>query len=226
MKADARREAGLARRDWADRLVARRGWCLGGWALAGLMLSPLAGDAERVLDASGRIPGSESAAVEEALATRFESPFARSALLVATGIPSPETDEGRAVLRAIVDGVRGAPGVLRTSSRLDGDPGFPGREAGTYVVVGLEDLPPERVLPGLRAARSRGGSASAGVPAFPGLRLLWTGEGALNLDLRRASTEEVRRAEARVLPLSLVLLLVAFGAVVAALLPVAERLAS
>ena len=57
-------------------------------------------------------------------------------------------------------------------------------------------------------------------PAFPGLKLLWTGEGALNLDLRRASTEEVRRAEARVLPLSLVLLLLAFGAVVAASLPV------
>jgi RND superfamily putative drug exporter len=220
MPTDAPREAERARGDWADRLVARRWWCLGGWALAGLVLLPLAGHAERVLDATGRIPGSESAAVEEALATRFESPFARSALLVVTGAPSPDTSAGRALLQTIVDGVRRAPGVRRTYSHLDGsDPGFLGRgRSGTYVVAGLEDLPPERVLPGLRAATS---SLSARLrPTFPGLKLLWTGEGALNLDLRRASTGEVRRAEARALPLSLVLLLLAFGTVVAAALPV------
>ena len=209
-----------SRGDWAQRLVERRWRWIAGWALAGLALVPLAGDAERVLDATGRIPGSESAAVEEALATRFESPFARSALLVATGVPSPGTEAGRAALRAITDGLREAPGVVRTYSHLDGgDPAFLGRAGvGTYVVVGLEDLPPERVLPPLRAATAA--LAARLHPRFPGLKLQWTGEGALNLDLRRASTEEVRRAEARALPLTLVLLLAAFAAVVAAALPV------
>ncbi len=207
------------RGDWAERLVARRRWWIGGWLLAALILLPLAGDAERVLDATGRIPGSESAAVEEALSTRFESPFARSALLVVTGAPSPDTDAGRALLREVVAAVGEAPGVRRTYSYLDGgDPGFLGRRsAGTFVVVGLDDLPPERVLPGLRAATA----ALTGRLRrdFPALRLLWTGDAALNLDLRRASTGAVRRAESRALPVSLALLLFAFGAMAAAALP-------
>ena len=190
-----------------------------GWLLAALILLPLPGDAERVLDATGRIPGSESAAVEEALSTRFESPFARSALLVVTGAPSPDTDAGRALLREVVAAVGEAPGVRRTYSYLDGgDPGFLGRRsAGTFVVVGLDDLPPERVLPGLRAATA----ALTGRLRrdFPALRLLWTGDAALNLDLRRASTGAVRRAESRALPVSLALLLFAFGAMAAAALP-------
>ena len=48
----------------------------------------------------------------------------------------------------------------------------------------------------------------------------WTGEAALNADLRRASSEEAQNAELRVLPVTLALLLAVFGTVTAALLPV------
>src|SRR5262249_21661329 len=52
-------------------------------------------------------------------------------------------------------------------------------------------------------------------------KLLWTGEIPLNLDVREASSDDARAAERRALPIALLLLLAAFGTVVAALLPVA-----
>lgn len=48
----------------------------------------------------------------------------------------------------------------------------------------------------------------------------WTGEVPLNYDLRIASAADARSAELRVLPLTLVLLLLAFGGALAAVLPV------
>lgn len=54
---------------------------------------------------------------------------------------------------------------------------------------------------------------------FPGVKLELTGETPLNVDLRKLSSEDVNVAEARVLPVTLVLLLLAFGSLVAALLP-------
>src|SRR5207237_1776921 len=59
---------------------------------------------------------------------------------------------------------------------------------------------------------------------YPGATLRWTGEAALNVDLRRKSAEDARRAEWRALPVTLALLFVAFGALVAALLPIASAM--
>ena len=55
----------------------------------------------------------------------------------------------------------------------------------------------------------------------PAIALRLTGQAALNADLRRTSAADARGAEWRALPLTFLLLIVSFGAVVAALLPVA-----
>src|SRR5207247_1288550 len=56
-------------------------------------------------------------------------------------------------------------------------------------------------------------------PQYPRLALRWTGDVALNFDLRRTSAAQAHGAERRTLPLTLLLLVWAFGAVAAALLP-------
>jgi RND superfamily putative drug exporter len=55
---------------------------------------------------------------------------------------------------------------------------------------------------------------------YPGLRFEWTGEAAVNADMRRMSAEETRSAELRVLPVTLALLLFAFRSAIAAMLPI------
>lgn len=208
----------------SETIVRRRGIVAVLWILACLTILPAARGIESRLRVAARVDGSESATVEEQLAQRFQSPFAHSVVLVATGIPSPVDARGVETLRALVDSVGAAPGVTRVFSYLDGrEPLFVGAGEyganGTFLVVGLDERrAPDVLLDSLRRATARIATTMRG--DHPTVALRWTGEVALNTDLRRVSADGARRAESRALPLTFALLLVAFGAVVAALLPV------
>ena len=208
-------------------IVRRRRWVAGAWALVAVALLPLAGGVEGRLDVAARVEGSESAAVERLLAERFASPFARYAVLVVSGLPSPETPAGAAALRHVADAAAATPGVTRTFSWLDAsDTMFLARGAtgvgSTFLLAGLDPAHarPDALVPALRAATAP--AADSLRAAYPRVALAWTGEAALNFDLRRVSAEDARRAERRALPLTLGLLLVAFGAVAAAIVPLAS----
>ena len=198
------------------------------WLLGCVVLLPRARRIESVLRVAARVDGSESAAVDEQLALRFRSPFAQSVVLVATGIPSPETPAGNDVLRGLVDSLQAIPGVTRALSYLDGrEPLFVGSDSaersdagGTFVVVGLDaQRQADVLLDTLRRSSARFTTALR--RDYPVATLRWTGQVALNADLRRTSARDARAAEWRALPVTLVLLAVAFGALVAASLPVA-----
>ncbi|MCM2255784.1 MAG: MMPL family transporter [Vicinamibacteria bacterium] len=225
MKSLARDAAGSARvgerrRGWAGRLVAARGWLVPAALVGGLALWPVARRAESALEVAARLEGSESAAVDHLLASRFESPFARSALVVVRDVARPDTAAGREALVQLVRDLRAVPGVTRTYSHLDGGDALflpTGGVPGTFVVVGLDATPADRLVPRLRAAT---GLAAERLRArHPQATLRVTGEPALNLDLRQASAESVAEGEARAVPLTLLLLLAGFGTVAAALLP-------
>jgi RND superfamily putative drug exporter len=204
------------------RLVRRRRyWVLALWAIVLLLLLPQACTVGSRLEAAVRMPGSPAARVDAALAHDFHSRFVHRLVLVLRGVPSPDTPEGREALSEIVAAVRAVPGVAGTLSYLDSrDEIFLGRE-GSFFVVGLDERkagPDARMAP-LREASRAVSARLAG--RFPQVKLLWTGEIPLNLDVRQASSEDARSAERRALPVALLLLLAAFGSVVAALLPVA-----
>lgn len=191
------------------------------WLALTAALAVPARRAERALDAVARVRGSEAVAVERALAERFGSPFARNALLVATGVPSPATDGGAAVLDTLVRRVMALPGVSGTLSFRDvADTMLLGRGGrGAIVLVGLapSDNRLDAMVPTLRLASA--GAARALRARYPSVSVRWTGEVLINYDLRRTSTDEVAKAETRVFPLTFLLLLLAFGALAAALLP-------
>ena len=56
---------------------------------------------------------------------------------------------------------------------------------------------------------------------YPAVKLELTGEIPLNFDIRKASADEVQRSESLAIPATLALLLLAFGSVIAALIPLA-----
>jgi putative drug exporter of the RND superfamily len=210
---------------WSRWIIHRRHFVIGAWLALGTALLPLAGRVEEELEVVSRIPGSPSAEVEEILATRFESPFAHSLLVVAGGVPAPDTPKGREALKDVVAALAGVPGVTRTLSYLDSADGLflPTIGAqGTFVLVGLDParVPEAGLIPRLRASTEP--VARSLRRRFPGATVRWTGEAALNFDLRRATTDEVGAGERRAAPVTLVLLLLAFGAMVAALLPIAS----
>lgn len=203
--------AGIVRYRWP--IVAA--WC----GIAGAVI-PIAQNIENRLEVAARMPLRQAQAVRTELEERFRSPFTDRVLLVAQGFPGPRTREGRAALEAIVGAVRNLPGVAGTLSALDtNNPLFVGTDGGFLIVVGLDagTGPVETLLPRLRKRTSALQAELKGT--YPDAWIGWTGEAPLNVDLRRASAADARRAEARVLPLTLILLLFAFGTVVASLLP-------
>jgi RND superfamily putative drug exporter len=204
----------------AAAIVRLRWWIVAAWVVLAVALLPGAVRVEQRLEVSASVTSSESARAASLLATRFPSALADYAVLVIDGVPSPTTAAGRAALDRIRKSVDSLPVVTRTVSYLDTpDTLFTSARGGTFMVVGLATAGqrPEELVPTLRQASSR--AADELRATFPALRLEWTGEIALNYDLRRVSAADAEGAERKVLPLTLVLLIVAFGAVAAAFLP-------
>ena len=101
------------------------------------------------------------------------------------------------------------------------DPIFLGQGGGTFVLVGLASTegPVESLVPKLHERANSLDNQLRG--RYPAVKLELTGEIPLNFDIRKASADDVQRGESLVIPATLALLLVAFGSLVAALIPLA-----
>ncbi len=203
-------------------VVRHRGLVVACWAAALAFVAPHAVGVERVLETAARVEGSESARVEAEQVSRFGAPYAHYALLVVRGAPLPSGPEGRELIDSVASVVAAVPGVVAIRAYRDArDTLLIGHAAGgTLMLVGLDAAleRPDAIVPRLRDATS----ALAGRLAarFPALTLRWTGETVLNADLRQASATSARAAERRALPMTLMLLVAAFGTLAAAAAPV------
>src|ERR1700727_2839866 len=190
--------------------------------VATIALLPFSFHAERRLETATRVEGSQAEIVRDELATRFHSPFVDQVVLVIQGLPPGGSEQGGQALETIVTGLRDHPGVSGVVSYLDSrDPIFLGRGGGTFVLVGLmsTDGPVESLVPKLHQLASSLENQLRG--RYPAVNLELTGEIPLNFDIRKASADDVRRGESLVIPATLALLLVAFGSLMAALIPLA-----
>ena len=206
----------------ARALVRRRWLVVAAWALICAVLVQAAARLEERMVPAGRVPGSEFERVEQLLATRFGSPFARYAILVVDGLPVTGSPEGVASLQEIVNAVDSLPLVTGVLSVL-GTPDSMLLGTGGVGAIVVAGVPANAGAADALVRTLRAGTAPLASQLrakHPPVTLRWTGEDALNVDLRRASSEDVRRAEVRALPLTAVLLVVVFGGIVAALLPI------
>src|SRR5271169_2621394 len=198
----------------------RRFWlAMSGFVMA-LALLPFSYKVERRLETAVHIKGGESEKVDEELAQRFQSPYAHRLVLVISGIPDPDSAKGADALGFLTSSLRSVPGVSGAVSSLDWpDPLFTGNNGGALIIVGLDphDETFEALVPKLRARADwmEGQLRSQ----YPNIKLEITGETPLTFDLRKVSADDVNHAEERAMPVTLLLLLLAFGSLVAALLP-------
>jgi RND superfamily putative drug exporter len=200
----------------------RRFWLAALVLAAVVALLPFAFHSERHLETATRVEGSQAAIVRQELISRFHSPFVDRVVLVVQGLPPADSAEGEQALATIVAALRDQPGVSAVVSYLDlRDPIFLGKGGGTFVLVGLssDEGPAESLVPELhRVANSLTGQLRG---RYPAVKIELTGEIPLNFDIRKASADDVHRAESLVIPATLALLLVAFGSLVAAVIPLA-----
>ena len=201
----------------------RRAWTvvllwIGAAILAGATAPSLS---ERLLSGSGDIADSASLRVDEILRTEFRGTDAQT--LILTLRPAPGGSDG---LLPLVDNVTEALTALPvvatvinerdlTNPRLTPEPG-----SGHFILIELrtpDALATEQEVPRLRAeiaplmeaAKTRHGAVDWAL----------TGRAALTYDINRFNVEDATRAELRALPITLIVLVLAFGSLVSAVLP-------
>src|SRR6476646_2665653 len=198
----------------------RRFWlAMSGFVMA-LPLLPFSYKVERHLETVVHIQGGDSDNVDLELAHRFQSPYAHRLVLVISGIPDPDSAKGADALGFLTGSLRTVPGVSGAISSLDWpDPMFTGNNGGALIIVGLDphDEAVEALVPKLRARADWMETQLRS--QYPNIKLEITGETPLEFDLRKVSADVVKHAEERAMPVTLLLLFLAFGSLVAALLP-------
>jgi RND superfamily putative drug exporter len=214
------------------RVVARHPWAvLAAWLIAillGAWGEQRLGEVTHAVE--GGLPGSPSKRAADALRTEFNNPFI-DPLIVGVSAPHLKVDappystwleETRRV-------VAGLSAVRRVASYADA-PGAALRSADGRVTLllvspsGTSHSEHQQAVLALRAALAPRAAALAGLDSAA--RVAVTGGAAADLDVNKWSAEGGARAERRALPLTLAILLLAFGTLVAAGLPFLTGLAA
>ena len=165
---------------------------------------------------------SEARRADRLLNTRFARPFSEFFAVAMEG-PGSFSHPGatRAALDTVTAQLAREPYVRSLLSHLNtGDSLFVSPDGRTtFFLVSLNVASGDSAGRLVRPFRGALDEALRRVPYRDTYRTWVTGRSPLDLDVRTTSTEDVSRLEAALLPLTLVILVLAFGALVAALLP-------
>ncbi|NHC16071.1 MMPL family transporter [Motilibacter deserti] len=159
----------------------------------------------------------DSAKAERALAEHFDA-HAAEYVLVDSDRLTVRDAAFRAAVEDVVDRLAASGLTQQLRSPLESDgAGQVSADARaalvTYEIRGDSDTAPDRIDPVLEAI-------AAAADAHPQLRIAGTGDATMALALEETAGKDFARAETLAIPVTLVVLLIAFGALVAALLPV------
>jgi putative drug exporter of the RND superfamily len=212
--------------DWlAKTVVRRRWWVLLAWAGIAALFLPQALGVQQVLAVrGGSDEETESFRAAQVLKQAFPSPFAEYVAVVVRGPVSRANHRFDVVLDSLPAAMRRRPyvrEVVAASSLGESTFVSPDRHT-TFFIAALATDQTDNIsnnyVPDLRATLR---AALARTPGSEGFDVKLTGYPALDYDIRSISAEDTSRGEARVLPVTLIVLVLAFGALVAALLPIA-----
>ena len=201
-----------------------RGWVIAAWAALALLFVPKATHVQRVLAVRGSaVERTESARATQLIRDAFPSPIDEYVALVVHGPVRYTNPRFVAMLDSLSAAVARQPYISQVISvRTIGESTFVSSDRQTTFFIAA--LTPSRtaevsdnVVPDLREAVN---GTLARLPRADGFDVKVTGNAALDYDVRTISTADTRIAEQRAVPLTLVVLVLAFGALVAATLPI------
>lgn len=193
------------------------------WAILAAMAVPRATRVNEVLQVEGRsLRPTEASEVQNTIATAFSRPVAKFIAVAIRG-PVPVDDERyHTLITRLSTTAASQPYIAEVLSYLNApDSGLvsPDRKT-TFILatfVARETFHTTALAPEFREAIHR---SAATVPGSAEFEIYVTGEPALDHDTRTVSAEDAKIAERRSLIPSAVVLVLAFGAIVAALLPI------
>jgi RND superfamily putative drug exporter len=191
----------------------RRWWVLAAWALLVLLAIPLAPRAPGVLSPGGfSLADLESSRAEALLVQQLGAPPSALVLVYqSTGAARAGDPAFEAAVRAETAGVAAAPYVRQVESHLlaPRQVSADGRVAYDIVLLDIAPDSSPAALPGIEAA----------LRPTPGVRVSLAGGPAFYGDIQTVSESDLRRAELVSLPLAALALVLVFGSLVAAGVP-------
>ena len=192
------------------------------WAAVGMLAALYAGGTvERLEVRGGATQLTEARLADSLLAVRFSRPLSEFFAVTVQGPQDMTRGVPGALLDSLVATARAQPWVQGVVSfRSTGDSIFVARDGRTtFFLVALttgSDSTAKVVMP-LRQALD---SVLRRFPDRDAYSMLVTGRAPLDLDVRTTTAEDASRNERTLIPITLGLLILAFGALVAALLPI------
>ena len=195
------------------------------WVVVGAIAFVQAPKTPELLDLrGGTLKPTEGRAADKLLTTRFARPFGEFFAVTVEGPSSFASGAARAVLDSLATSAQRQPYIQSVVSfQTRSDSLFLSKDQRTtFFLVSLSNrVTGDRANVLVRSFRSEMQRTLAVVPNRPAYQLRVTGRSALDLDIRTVSAQDGSRFELRLLPITLVILVLAFGALVAALLPLA-----
>jgi putative drug exporter of the RND superfamily len=208
----------------AKQLIRWRVWVIAAWAVLALLFAPKATHVQRVLAVRGTsVEKTESARASQLIRDVFPNPIAEYVAIVVHGPVRYTHPRFAAVLDSISASLSRQPYISQVISvRSIGESTFVSSDRRTtFLIAALTPASTgdvnRTVVPDLRETVT---STLRRLPRSDGFDVKITGNPALDYDVRTISTADTRAAERRALPLTLVVLVLAFGALVAATLPI------
>jgi RND superfamily putative drug exporter len=207
---------------FARALVRWRWVVLVVWAIVGAVAAVRAPATPALLNIrGGSARATEASRTEDLLARRFSRPIGEFFAVTLQASAPFDTPVPRAALDTLLATLGRQPfvrGLVSFSST--GDSTFLSRDRrSTFVIVALEAMPGDSAGALVLPVRTLVQQTMARVPGGETYRARVTGRAPLDLDVRTVVTRDSAEGEKRLLPLTLVILVLAFGALVAAALP-------
>ncbi len=217
------------------RLASRYPWAfLGAWLLIAILGAAGARKAPSLLfSGSGDIPHSRSLRADSLLRADFENPYAQLLVVAVQGLDGADSDgsgsEEQAMARRLDKALTALPqvGAVTTPETVLDKRLLPSPGTGMVILIGIKAGNVRDAEQALPVVRRTVDSLLMPETARAG-RLRWavTGRSALTYDMNLFNARDTAAAEARVIPLTLIILLFAFGSIVAAGVPVLMGLIS
>jgi len=206
----------------ARRLLRWRWPVIGVWAAVAIVALWRAPGTVELLDLrGGSVQPTEARSADALLHDRFPGAFSEYLAVTVSGPGSFREGRPKEVLDSLLATAAALPDIRRiVSFPSSNDTLFLSTDAQTTFFLAALDAPGsdagDHVVP-FRAALAQ---TLARMPSRDAYTVQVTGRAPLELDIRTVSARDSRRLEARALPIALLILVLAFGALVAALLPI------
>jgi RND superfamily putative drug exporter len=219
---DTRRQR-LSLLEYSARALVRWRWAVVlVWAIIGAAAAVQARHTVRLLDVrGGSTRVTEATSADHLLNRRFESPVSEFFAVTLAGPATVDSPSARLVLDSLAGRLSAQPyvrGVITYAST--GDTALVSRDRRTtFFVVALRADQGVVASKLVEPVREEIRSVLAAVPDGARFRASVTGRAPLDLDVRTVTARDTREGEQLLLPFTLVVLVLAFGALVAAMLP-------